>query len=307
MFQMVNGARINAGISGMTMASTAYLNALAYTKERIQGSSLVRKKDGAVPIIEHPDVRRMLLWMKAVVEGMRSMIYTGSYWSDLARELPAGEERERYLALLDFMTPIIKAACSEMGFRVCETAMQCLGGYGYCKDYPIEQYLRDVKIMTLYEGTNGIQSMDLMGRKMTVNDGAPFKAFKDEIETFCVKNCGHPVMGERVRALSAVADRLFNAAVELNGLMGGDPLQWASYTYPALVAFSEVTIVWRLLDMAIIASERAQKEGETNDFYRAKVFQANYYTDITLPHSLATIETCLRQGREIIDMPDGAF
>ena len=307
MFQMVNGARINAGISGMTMASTAYLNALAYTKERIQGSSLVRKNAGFVPIIEHPDVRRMLLWMKAVVEGMRSMIYAGAFWSDLAQELPDGQDKDHYRDLLDFITPIIKACCSEMGFRVCETAMQCLGGYGYCRDYPIEQYLRDVKVMTLYEGTNGIQSMDLMGRKMTLNGGAPFKAFKREIEEFCAKNGAHPVMGDKVRAFAAAAKRLFDAAVELNGRMKDDPLQWASYTYPALVAFSEVTLIWRLLDMAVIASEPAKKEGEFNEFFRAKIFQANYYTDITLPHSLATIETCLRPGREIIEIPDGAF
>ena len=195
MFQMMNAARINTGVSGMTMGSTAYQNALAYAKERRQGRDLAGRKQGEVAIIDHPDIRRMLLWMKAVVDGMRSMIYAGAFWSDLAHELPDGDERSHDRNLVEFMTPIIKAYCSDMGFRVCETAMQCLGGYGYCKDYPIEQYLRDAKIMSLYEGTNGIQSMDLMGRKMTINAGACFAAFRQEIDAFCEKHRMHDESG----------------------------------------------------------------------------------------------------------------
>ncbi len=136
MFQMMNAARINTGVSGMTLASTAYLNALAYTRERIQGKDVAGRKPGYVPIIDHPDVRRMLLWMKATVDGMRSMIYTGAFWSELALELPAGEEKNHYQALVDFLTPIIKAYCSDLGFKVCETAIQCLGGYGSTGNIP---------------------------------------------------------------------------------------------------------------------------------------------------------------------------
>jgi alkylation response protein AidB-like acyl-CoA dehydrogenase len=307
MFQMMNAARINTGVSGMTMASTAYQNALAYTRERVQGSSLAGKKNSSVPIIEHPDVRRMLLWMKATVDGMRSILYTGAYWSDLAEELPDGQEKEHYQNLLDFVTPIAKAYCSDMGFRVCETAIQCLGGYGFCKDYPLEQYLRDSKIMSLYEGTNGIQSMDLMGRKMKVRGGAPLNAFKSEIEQFCLQNREHPALGDKVRALAGVAGRLWEAAGELKNRLESDPLQWASYTYPALIAFSEVTMVWRLLDLARIAYESSQKPGEEYDFHRGKVMQATYWVDMTLPHTLATIESCLRHGREILEIPENAF
>ena len=253
MFQMMNAARINTGVSGMTLAGTAYRNALEYTRERIQGRDIARRKEGNVAIIDHPDVRRMLLWMKAMVDGMRSMIYTGAYWAELALEMPDGEEKDRYQDLVDFTTPIIKAYCSDMGFRVCETAIQCLGGYGFCKDYPLEQYLRDAKIMSLYEGTNGVQSMDLMGRKMTIRDGAPFNAFKTEIDIFCEKHREHPELGDRVRALAGVGKRLWEAAEEMKNRMTSDPLQWASYTYPALIAFGEVAMAWRLLDMAIIA------------------------------------------------------
>ncbi len=307
MFQMMNAARINTGVSGMTLASTAYRNALEYTRTRVQGRDVAARKDGNVPIIDHPDVRRMLIWMKAMVDGMRSLIYTGAYWSDLALEMADGPKKEHYTDLVDFVTPIIKAYCSDMGFRVCETAVQCLGGYGFCRDYPLEQYLRDAKIMSLYEGTNGIQSMDLMGRKMTINNGASFLAFQSEVDRFCEANRGHSGLGDKIRALSGVANRLWELAGELKNRMRSDPLQWASYTYPALIAFGEIAMAWRLLDMAVIAWPASRKSGKESDFYTGKVMQATWFVDMTLPHTLATIETCCRHGREIADMPENAF
>ena len=306
MFQMMNAARINTGVSGMTLASTAYQNALAYAKERIQGSDVARRKPGHIPIIGHPDVRRMLLWMKAMADGMRSMIYTGAFWSDLALELDEGEKKRYYQALVDFMTPIIKAYCSDMGFRVCETAIQCLGGYGFCKEYPLEQYLRDAKIMSLYEGTNGVQSMDLLGRKMRINDGAPFKTFMAEIEKFIEKNMDHSILGKDVQSLSKATKRLGEVAGEMSDRAGADPLQWASYTYPALLCFGDITMSWRLLDMAIIA-QQAMDDGKKNEFYTGKLMQATYFAGVTLPLTMARLDTCIRKGREIVDMPEGAF
>ena len=306
MFQMMNAARINTGVSGMTLASTAYQNALAYARERIQGSDIAGRKPGYVPIIDHPDVRRMLLWMKAMVDGMRSMIYTGAFWSDLALELHEGEEKRYYEALVDFMTPIIKAYCSDMGFRICETAIQCLGGYGFCREYPMEQYLRDAKIMSLYEGTNGVQAMDLLGRKMRINDGAPFKTFMAEIEKFIEKNMDHPILGKDVRYLSKVTGRLGEVAGEMSDKSGADPLQWASYTYPALLCFGDITISWCLLDMAIIA-QQAMDEGKKNEFHTGKLMQATYFTGVTLPLTMARLDICIRKGREIVDMPEEAF
>ncbi|MDL2330356.1 acyl-CoA dehydrogenase, partial [Desulfosarcina sp. OttesenSCG-928-A07] len=287
---------------------TAYQNALSYVRDRKQGRDVAgRKKDADVPIIDHPDIRRMLIWMKAMVDGMRSMIYTGAFWSDLALEMPDGEKKSYYMDLVDFMTPIIKAYCSDMGFKVCETAMQCLGGYGFCKDYPIEQYLRDAKIMSLYEGTNGIQSMDLMGRKLTIKDGACLKAFKNEIDTFCHTHREHPELGAQIRTLAGVAARLWEATDEMNARRKNDVLQWASYTYPALLAFGEVTVSWRLLDMAVIAYEDSLKTGKKYDFHRGKVMQASFFVDTTLPHTLAHIDTCLRNGREVLNIPDAGF
>ncbi len=306
MFQMMNAARINTGVSGMTLAGTAYHNALAYAKQRIQGSDVTRQKAGYIPIIGHPDVRRMLLWMKGVVDGMRSMIYTGAFWSDLALEMEDGEEKTRYQALVEFMTPIIKAYCSDMGFRVCETAIQVLGGYGFSKEYPMEQYLRDAKIMSLYEGTNGIQAMDLLGRKMRIHDGAFFKAFMGEISSFCHENRGHKTLQKEISMLERTSDQLAQVAREMNHLSKTDPSQWASYTYPALLCFGDITVAWRLLDMAVISLKIMAQKGET-DYHRGKILQATYFVGVTLPLTTARLETCLRKGREIVEMPEGAF
>ena len=306
MFQMMNAARINTGVSGMALASTAYQNALHYARGRIQGKDIAGRKAGDVPIIDHPDVRRMLLWIKAVVDCMRSMIYTGALWQDYALELPDGDEKQHYANLVDFMTPIIKAYCSDMGFKVCETAIQCLGGYGFCKEYPLEQYLRDAKIMSLYEGTNGIQSMDLMGRKMRINNGGLFMAYRQEIDKFCRQNRDHKQLGQCVKALAGAFEKMIVVAENLRDQMQTDVLQWASNTYPALMAFGDITMSWRLLDMAVNAA-RAIDKGKKNKLYTGKIMQAKYFTDVTLPHTLATMDNASRVGREVIDMPQGAF
>jgi len=307
MFQMMNSARINTGVSGMTLGSAAYQHALEYARQRVQGRDVAGRKSGSVPIIDHPDVRRMLLWVKAAVDGMRSMIYTAAFWADLAAEGGDRESRTHYRALTDFMTPIVKAYCSDTGFKACETAMQCLGGYGYCKDYPIEQYMRDAKIMSLYEGTNGIQAIDLMGRKMRTNEGAMFKAFTSELDAFCETNRDHRGFGSRVRDLADAFRQVREMSEELVGRYQSDRLQWASYTYPALLCFGELVMVWRLLDMGMIAYDRAEEKGRKGEFYKGKVAQATFFTDTTLPHTVARAKCCTRAEREILEMPDRAF
>ncbi len=306
MFQMMNSARINVGVAGIGIAATAYQNALAYAKERIQGPDLARRKSGEVPIIDHPDVRRMLLWMKATIDGMRSMAYTTGYWLDLSQESDDDKERGHYQSLVDFMTPIVKAYCSDMSFKVCEYAIQCLGGYGFTREYPLEQYLRDAKILSLYEGTNGIQSMDLMGRKLTISHGAPLKVFLSELQSFCARTVADPTLGDCARSLASSAEGLNELARAMRNEVQSDPLHWASKTYPSLLCFAEAAMVWRLLDMAAIAQKRID-EGGKNDFYSGKVMQARYFADVTLPVLRAHLEICMRTSREVVEMPEGAF
>jgi hypothetical protein len=193
-----------------------------------------------------------------------------------------------------------------MGFRVCETAVQCLGGYGFCKEYPLEHYLRDSKIMSLYEGTNGIQAMDLMGRKMRMNSGAPFKAFMSELVKFHEKNKNHPVLGSDVEKLYGTAKRLEEVAETLSGMSKANPLLWAAATYPALLCFGDVIAVWRLLDLARIAQNEIDA-GNKDTFYSGKVIQAKYFAEATLPITLGRMETCLTGNQGIIEMPEEAF
>jgi len=306
MFQMMNSARINVGVGGIGIAATAYQNALAYAKERVQGNDLARRRSGEVPIIDHPDVRRMLLWMKATIDGMRSMAYTTGYWWDLAQESDDDKERAHCQALVDFMTPIIKAYCSDTGFRVCESAIQCLGGYGFTREYPLEQYLRDAKILSLYEGTNGIQSMDLMGRKLMIQGGAPFNAFLSELRAFCERTVAHAALGEYVQSLARVAEGLNELAISMRHTVQTDPLQWAAKTYPGLLCFAEAAMVWRLLDMAAIAQKKID-EGGASEFLVGKVMQAKYFAHVTLPLLQARLEMCMKPSREVVEIPEGAF
>lgn len=306
MFQMMNSARINSGVSGMALASTAYRNALAYARERVQGGDLAGRKKGSVPIADHPDVRRMLLWMKATVDGLRSLIYSAAFWHDLARELPEGEERTHRRHLTEFLTPVVKAYASDQGFRVCETAIQCLGGYGFCRDYPLEQYLRDGKVLSLYEGTNGIQALDLLGRKMEQDGGAPYRAWLGEVEGFCGAHGGDELLGAPIRQLGRVVGELRRTAEELSARRRTEPLRWACSTYPALLCFGDATVAWRLLDLGLAAG-RALRAGRDAPYYRGKILQASYFAGATLPLTLGRLETCRAERGEPVEMPEEAF
>jgi alkylation response protein AidB-like acyl-CoA dehydrogenase len=208
MFQMMNEARISVGEQGSAMANAAYQAALVYTKERLQGPDIKNFKDPdapKVPIIRHADVQMMLMKQKAYCEGMRSMLLATAYSEDRAQAAKAaGDEKayERWEGLVEIMTPICKAYCSDMGFRMTEIALQCYGGYGYIKEYPAEQYLRDCKIASIYEGTNGIQAMDLVARKLSLKGGAYLMALAGLVNRFIDANKEHPVLAKQVAALA---------------------------------------------------------------------------------------------------------
>jgi len=307
MFQMMNAARINTGISGLAIAGSAYRHAVDYARQRVQGKDIADGNGAEVTIIRHPDVRRMLMEMKVMVDGLRSLIYSAAFWSDLAIDASDAAERYHYRDLVDILTPIIKAYGSEKGFRVCETAIQCLGGHGYCKDYPLEQYLRDAKILSLYEGTNGIQSLDLMGRKLTLRDGACLNAFRTELDGFCRNHRNHPGLGHQIQSLSNTADGLWTLAEAFQALRSADPSQWAAGTYSALMAFGDVAVAWRLLDLARTAYPYMTTGSEGDAFYRGKALQAVFFVETVLPDTRAAIERLMRGGREVVDMPEEAF
>jgi len=172
MFQMMNEARLGTGMQGLDLGSAAYEHAVAYAKERVQSTPVWEMKNPeakAVTIINHPDVRRKLMWMKSHVEGLRSLCYFVAYCMDMERTATVPEEKANWTGFLDLLTPIVKAYTTDKGLLICSLAMDVYGGYGYCQEYPVEQYARDTKVFSIYEGTNAIQSLDLQMRKILMN------------------------------------------------------------------------------------------------------------------------------------------
>jgi len=259
MFQMMNEARIGVGLQGAATANAAYQTALAYTKERLQGPHISRFKDPTAPrvaIIEHPDVRRMLMLQKAYSEGMRALLYTAAYYGDLAETLEDKEEAEKYHGLVEVLTPIAKAYCSDMGFRVTEWAMQCHGGYGYCHEYGVEQMMRDVKIASIYEGANGIQAMDLVGRKLSLKMGAYFMSVMNQVGEFIEAHKEHPELGAEVKKLEGARDAVNESAMYFAMTGASDVTIPLLNATPFLEVFGDLMIGKLLLEQATIAQDK---------------------------------------------------
>ncbi len=296
MFQMMNEARLGTGMQGLDHASAALEHAIAYAKERVQSRDLTSQSPEGVPIIRHPDIRRSLLYMKSHVEGMRSMNYWTGYCIDMAEVAETEEEREKWNGYVELITPIIKAYCSDKGVELCGLAMDVYGGYGYCQEYPIEQYMRDCKIATIYEGTNAIQSLDLVFRKLAQRKGQNAMNLLTDIGATVEQ-------GKGIEGLKEYAGYLGDASAALGDMLmqfgtwlkGGEFMVPLTIHRPFLMIMGDVVVGWRLLGAAAIASEKldalfkeagadtpeAQRElGKNNAdvaFYLGKVASAKYF------------------------------
>ena len=224
MFQMMNAARYEVGVQGLSIASAAHQAALAYARERLQGRLFSNKIPHApqAPLVQHPEVRRSLLMQSAYVQGMRALAsYTG--WCMDMAHTTAGEEQDRWQGLVELLTPVCKAWCSDWGFRVTEWALQTYGGYGYTMDYPAEQYLRDCKIASIYEGTNGIQALDLVGRKFRMQGGRPVKHLLSLASETAQTLAPDPILGASAQQLGAAVKAMGSVLSDLptreNGLL----------------------------------------------------------------------------------------
>jgi hypothetical protein len=314
MFQMMNEARIGVGLQGIASASIAYLHALQYAKERLQGSSIMEFKNPEaprVPIIQHPDVRRMLLWMKSNTESMRAMGYYSAYMFDLARIAESDEEREKWLGIAEVLTPILKAYCSDVGFRVTETAIQVYGGYGFCAEYPVEQFMRDEKIASLYEGTNGIQAMDLVARKMGMNKGAYFMNLLGEMNNTVAKAKGIPALKDLAEDLEGGVGALADMAMFFAqcGKEGKFMIPLGN-AYPFLMMMGKVVSAWLLLWEAAVAMEKLDGDGDggaDSAFYKGKVAGARYFIKNVLPEIDGTIKAIKSEDLSIVEIPDEGF
>ncbi len=290
MFQMMNEARIEVGVQGMAQASAAYLAALKYAGERVQGS--IRTADGprTAKILEHPDVRRMLLKMRALVEGSRALLYHLMHYYDLACHHPT--EGEKHQALVDLMTPICKSFCSDQGFRVTELAVQTFGGYGYTQDYPAEQYMRDAKIASIYEGTNGIQAMDLLFRKILMNQGAYLRVWSDEVRALRESLAQTRLEGV-AEALGEAEKRVMAAVMRFGQLMqSGEEETVRFYATDFQDNMGFVMVGYFLLRQSRTALEALA--GEPNDrdrrFYEQKLVTTEYFFNDLMPGAVRVLE-----------------
>jgi hypothetical protein len=292
MFKMMNGARIEVGMQGVAVASSAYLNALDYARDRKQGSSINHWKDPSAPrvaIIEHADVRRMLLDMKARVEGLRALAVKLSFHRDAVAVHEGTDDKlaAYHQGQVDLLVPLVKSYASDQAFRVCETAIQTYGGAGFTRDYPVEQYCRDSKIFSIYEGTNHIQAMDLVGRKLSQAGGANFQAFLGDVAKFVAEQSSHPTLGDSVKRLGKAQTDVGNTAMRMlmwfqSGNLGMVPLSANRF----LEMMSELAVAWLLLDAAVIAEGKlATVDAAHPDraFYSGKTQAALYFARNVLP------------------------
>lgn len=316
MFVMMNAARISVGVQGLSLASSAYLNALEYAKERKQGASMTHWKDPTAPrvaIIEHADVRRMLLDMKARVEGLRALAVKLTHHQDQVTFYKGNDDAKAsyHQGQVDLLVPLMKAYGSDQGFRVCETAIQTYGGAGYTRDYPVEQYCRDAKILSIYEGTNHIQAMDLVGRKLGQAGGANFQAFMADVQKFVAANAGSATLGAEVKRLGSAAEAVAGSAMRLlmwfqSGNVSMVPLAANRF----LEMMSELVLGWLLLDGAVIA-ETATKSVDAGHpdvaFYQGKVQAALFFARNVLPGVAFKAELLGLEDKSAVDISDAAF
>ncbi|MEJ2097795.1 MAG: acyl-CoA dehydrogenase [Deltaproteobacteria bacterium] len=313
MFHMMNEARLGVGFQGFNSASIAYLHAVNYARERIQGRAIENFSDReapSVPIIQHPDVRRMLLLMKAYVEGMRSFIYYTGRCFDKLENASDNEKKTLYQGFLDFLTPIVKAYCAQRGFDVCIQAIQVFGGYGYIKEYPVEQLARDCKIASIYEGTDGIQAMDLLARKLGLQKGRIFKLLLDRIH----QTAGRAKKFENLASLSAAVDNSANKLGETAAAIGqrsrSSQINTAfAHAFPFLEATGDVIMAWMLLWRASVAQEKLSKGAAKKDiaFYEGQISTAQFFIRTLLPAARGKMDAILDGSASAVKISEAGF
>jgi alkylation response protein AidB-like acyl-CoA dehydrogenase len=317
MFKLMNSARIAVGIQGLSVASSAYLNALEYAKDRKQGASITQWKDASaprVPIIEHADVRRMLLDMKARTEGIRALTVKLAHHTDCQRAAAGGKDDKQvayHAGQVDLLVPLVKAYGTDQAFRVCETAIQTFGGVGYTKDYPVEQYCRDAKIFSIYEGTNHIQAMDLVGRKLGQAGGANMQAFLGDVGAFVQKHAGDTTIGPAVKTLATAQEALGGSAMRfLQWFQTGQAQLVPLHANRFLEMMAETAVGWLLLEGAAIAKEKKKTVAAGHPdaaFYDGKIAAALFFARNVLPSVELKAKLMGEEDKSPIEITDAGF
>ncbi len=325
MFQMMNEARLQCSNQALALSSSAYLHAVSYAKNRKQMPHVMKIQDPGAPsvaIIEHPDVKRMLLLQKANVEAMRMATYLTSYSIDVAHS-SEGEQAKEAEAIVEFMTPICKAGNTDLAWEMTSEAIQVYGGYGYCCDYPVEQLARDAKILSLYEGTNGIQSIDLITRKLLMNrDQYNYNVFKKRIQKTIEEAKGvvdYKYISPLVRGIDKM-DELID--VLMKNLASGRLMQIFISATPVRQAMTMLAHAWLHLWSMTICNKKmkdlvGQLKGDERDkfihenneaaFYSGKVLSSQFYVGAYFQNYFGKVESILAEETAIIKSTDAIF
>jgi alkylation response protein AidB-like acyl-CoA dehydrogenase len=329
MFQMMNEARLEVGMQGLGHATAAYEQALQYARGRIQSSPIWEMKNPyatAVPIIEHPDIRRSLLWMKAYVEGIRALNFFAAFCIDMEQIAENEDEKKKYQGFVELMTPLCKAFSSDRALEICSLAIDVHGGYGYCSEYPVEQYMRDCKIAGIYEGTNAVQALDLVGRKLAMNRGQNVLTLFGEISD-TIKKAKEI---EELKEYAAHVEDAFNAVSDLTKQFG----TWAKSAgfllpilnaRPFLMILGDLCVGWFLMQASIIAQEKLgalyndadadtkasqralARENADVAFYQGKIASAKFFATTVLPAIRGKCEAIKVGERIPIEMLEESF
>ena len=308
MFIMMNGARLYVGQQGLSLASSSYINAVNYAKERVQGPNLLtmlEKNPPAVPIVQHPDIRRTLMSMKSYVEGMRSLVYYVGNCFDLQKISNNSEEIEKLQGLIDVLIPIAKGYVTDKAFEVCSHGMQVYGGYGFIEEYPQAQLLRDCKITQIYEGTNGIQALDLVGRKMVLHTGKYLRHFFQPLSAFIEQHKNNKDCSNYMLPLAKSFSRLQTATMIIAERAQANPNEAAVAATEYLKLFGLVAVAYMWAQMALQAQ---QKQGHMKaEFYDAKIKTATFYMQRLLPQTGSLLSAIMSGAENTMGMTDDQF
>ncbi len=301
MFTMMNEARLGVGLQGLAISEVAYQNAAAYAKDRVQGRSLTGVKapdTAAEPIIVHPDVRRMLLEQKATLEGGRAWMYWSALHADLHHKSPDEAERQKADDYLGLMTPVLKAYLTDKGYAHATTAQQVLGGHGYIGEWGMEQFVRDARIAMIYEGANGIQALDLVGRKLPKDGGRALQTFFAEVDQFIADNLDSKELAPFLDGLATAKADVADATqwMMANGFSNPDNAGAGSMDYLNLFALLCLAYGWAQLAKAAVAR---RSEGDTDPFFENKLNTGRFFLARILPDGKANLAK-LKSGAETL-------
>ena len=311
MFIMMNAARLGVGLQGLAQGEIAYQNAVAYAKDRRQGRALVadeRDPDArADPIIVHPDVRRMLMEARAYNEGSRALVLWGALQVDIGRKAQTEEEREAANDLLGLLTPVIKGYLTDKGFESAVNAQQIFGGHGYIREWGMEQFVRDARIAQIYEGTNGVQALDLVGRKLPANGGRAIQAFFKLVGEEAAAAKGDAELAGIAAALERGNSDLQTASLWLmqNAMANPNNAGAAAYPYMNMMGIVSLGLMW--LRMAKASQEALANGAEDPDFHRNKLATARFFADRVMPETNANRRKIEAGSESLMALPVEAF